>query len=55
MEPLILKTEWVVTCENCGHPAHCDRVLKQKVIGGDSFPITIECCKNCRCKVCDEA
>ena len=54
MEPFVLTKEMIVSCQNCVHPAHCDRVCKQEIIGGDSFPIIINCCKKCRCKACSK-
>lgn len=50
METLLLKKEWIVKCQNCGHKCHCDEICKQEIHDGDMQPIIIECCKNCRHK-----
>ena len=50
MEPLILKTEWIVTCENCGRPRHCGGALIQDL---DEMK-DVRICDHCRCKACDE-
>jgi hypothetical protein len=31
METLVLKTEWIIYCDNCGHPAHCGEKLRKDV------------------------
>jgi hypothetical protein len=50
MEPLILKTEWVVICDNCGRPSHCGGPLIKDL--DDLKDVRI--CDHCRCKACDE-
>jgi hypothetical protein len=50
MEPLILKTEWVVICDNCGRPSHCSGPLIQDL---DEMK-DVKICDYCRCKACDE-
>jgi len=54
METLLLRTEWIIYCENCGHPAHCGDVYKREEIDGDGIPVMITSCKHCRCKACNE-
>jgi len=50
METLLLRTEWIVTCQNCGHKCHCDKICKQEMHDGDMVSVIIECCKHCRHK-----
>jgi hypothetical protein len=47
---LLLKKEWILTCQNCGHDCHCGGSCMQDLHDGDMKPVTIECCKHCRHK-----
>ena len=46
-QPLVLKTEWIVKCLNCGHDAH-DGPLYRKEVDYDGREYQIEVCKHCR-------
>ena len=46
-EPLVLKTERIVKCLNCGHDAH-DGPLYRKEVDYDGREYQIEVCKHCR-------
>ena len=48
METLLLKTEWIVKCENCGRDSHCDNKLIQDM--DEMKDVVI--CDHCRCKAC---
>ena len=50
MDPLILKTEWIVKCLNCGHDAH-EGVLNRTDMDYDAREYHIEVCKHCRSEV----
>ena len=47
MEPLLLKTEWIVKCLNCGNDAH-DGILYRTEKDYDGREYQIEVCKHCR-------
>ena len=54
MEPLLLKTEWIVKCLNCGNDAHCGEILKRTEKGyasEGSKEHEIIVCTHCRCEV----
>lgn len=50
VDTLILKPEWIVKCQNCGHDCHCGEKCKQEYTDGDGERYEIECCKRCRHK-----
>jgi len=55
MEPLLLKTEWIIKCDNCGCDSHCGKTCDRTETGyptEGSKTHTIEVCKQCRCEAC---
>ena len=55
MQPLVLKKEWLVKCNNCGCDSHCDTICSRKEVGypvDGSNEYEIEVCKQCRCEAC---
>jgi len=55
MEPLLLKTEWLIKCTNCGCDSHCGKTCDRTETGyptEGSKTHTIEVCKQCRCEAC---
>jgi hypothetical protein len=54
METLVLKTEWIIYCDNCGHPAHCGEKLRKDVQNTTTETVNIEVCAHCICEACNE-
>lgn len=54
MEPLLLKTEWIVYCDNCGHPAHCGEKFRKDIQNSPTETVNVEVCAHCICKACNE-
>jgi hypothetical protein len=52
METLLLKKEWIVHCNNCGNPNHCNNSLNRKEVDEFGEQYEIEVCKICRCEAC---